>query len=42
MAFALDVMVMVRIMKCLRADPHDAVVEHVENIDAGKVPAGVP
>ena len=40
-AFALDIVVAIGTLKGLRADPQDAVVEHVENVEAGEVAAGV-
>ena len=41
MAFALDIIVTVGTLKRLRADPENAVVEHVEDVEAGEIAAGV-
>ena len=41
MAFALDVVVAVGAFKRLRTDPQNAVVEHIEDVEAGEVAAGV-
>jgi hypothetical protein len=42
MTFALDIIVTVGTLKRLRVDPEDAVVEHVEDVEAGEIAAGVP
>jgi hypothetical protein len=39
--FALNVVVTVGALKRLRADPQDAVIEHVEDVEAGEVASGV-
>ena len=41
MTFALDVVVAVGALKRLRANSQDAVVEHVNDVKAGEVAAGV-
>jgi len=42
MPLALNVMVMLRTSESFRTDPHNAVVEHVQNIDTGEISSGMP
>src|ERR1700737_1041303 len=42
MSLALDIMVTIDGVERLRSDPHDSVVEDVQNIDAGQISTGMP
>jgi hypothetical protein len=40
-ALALDIVVSVGTLESLRINPEDAVIEHVEDVEAGQIAAGV-